>query len=355
MCGLLYFSNTVFASVTQTINYNFKATAESSVAGREDVVHPSDDASQDEVVVTTWWWSIVTYTWWWTPIFWATAFAANGQVASDWWLMLQPFATYALHNAFSNWLPGYPDYNAEFFLTWLYFPTSITNWLPAFDTWVLNSNWSTQVAFNPAAPPPANILLTGLNPSKVYTFKMAWSLESSAAWFLVGTTIFAVWNAYNSVMVNNKWNTSHYATFAWVSPNAQWEVSLWAHAAWNPWWYIGMLWWIQVIESDATDIPDITFGSDEVTVMSPATLASLTAWVTVGGGASIIEYRWRQVKWPLQATIVSPSSTNTDIIWLTALWVYEFELSALADNWIEQRKTVRVVVDSWNWTKKNNY
>ena len=42
-----------FAAVSQTINYNFKATAESSVAGWEDVVHPSDDASQDEVVVTT--------------------------------------------------------------------------------------------------------------------------------------------------------------------------------------------------------------------------------------------------------------------------------------------------------------
>lgn len=341
-----------FATVSQTIKYNFKATAESSVAWWEDVVHPSDDASLSEVVVTTWWWSLTTLTSWWSPIFGATAFAANGETIPDAWAMLLPYAEYGLQSTFSNWLPAYLDYNAEFFLTWIYFPTSLTNWIDAFDAWVLNSNWVSQTVFNPAAPPSANILLTWLNPAKVYNFKIAGSLDSAAAWFLVWTTVFAVWTPQNNVMINTKWNTSHYATFANVVPNAQWEVALWANAAWNPGGYIGILWGIQVIESDSTDVPSILFWSDTLTVLAPATSTSVVAWTSVGGWASIIEHRWRQVKWPVQATIVSQTSASTDITWLTKLWVYEFELSVLADNGIEERKTLRIVVDSWNWTKR---
>ena len=349
---LMTLSGSTFASIWQIIKYNFKATAESSISWREDVVHPSDDASQGEVVVTTWWWSLITVTWWWTPIFWATAFAANGETVSDSWAMLLPYAEYGLQSSFPNWLPLYQDYTAEFFLTWIYFPTRQTNWISDFDTWVFNSNWITQVVFNPTVPPSANMMLTWLNPAKVYNFKIIGSLDDAAAWFLVWTTVYAVWSPQNNIMVNTKWNTSHYATFAGVVPNASGEISLRANAAWNPGWYIGMLWGVEVIESDMTDVPSIFFASDTLTILPPATSTTLVAWTSVGGGASIKEHRWRQVKWPIQATIVSQTGTTTDITWLTVLWVYEFELSVFADNGIEARKTLRVVVDSGNWTKR---
>lgn len=349
---LVSLSSVTFATVGQTIKYNFKAAAEPSVFWWEDVAHPSDDASTSEVVVNVWGWSLTTFTSWWTPIFGGTAFAGNGQVTPDGWAMLLPYAEYGLQGAFLNWLPTYLDYNAEFFLTGQYFPTSQTNGVDAFDSWILHSNWVSQAPFNPAGPPAANIILTWLDIGKVYNFKIAGSLDSAAAWFLVGTTVFAVWTPQNNVMMNTKWNTSHYATFAGVVPNAQWEILLWANAAWNPGWYVGMLWGIEVIESDVADIPTILFWSDAMTVLAPATSTTVIAWTAVGGWASIIEHRWRQVKWPIQATIVSPTSASTDIVWLTTLGVYEFELSVLADNGITQRKIVRIVVNSWNWTNR---
>lgn len=345
----VWFSSITFATVGQTIKYNFKALAEPSTIGWEDVVHPSDDASQSEVVVNTWWWSLVTITWWWTPIFWSTAFAGNGETVSDSGSILTPFAEFVLQSSLLNNLPSYPDYDAEFFVTWSYYPSFVTNGLDAFDVWVLNSNWSTQNAFVPSASPAANIFLTWLNPSKVYSFKMAGSLDDSVAWFLVWTTVYAVWAPQNSVLINTKWNTSHYATFAGISPNGQWEIPLWANAAYNPWWYIGQLWGIQVIESDLSDVPVIDFGTSQIRLNSPASSTTISANVTVWWWASITTYSWRQIRWPAKANILTPSSSSTSITSLVALWEYEFEVWALASNGIEQRKRITVVVDSGKW------
>lgn len=351
LVGIVSLSST-FAAVSQTIRYNFRAASEPTIPWYEDVFHPTDDASLAEVIVTSWWRSLVTNPLWWVPVFWVTALANNWQLGSDTWFIQQPFAEYHLYSNFLYWVPLFPDTESEFYLTWLFFPSYQSIWNSIFDTWVLQSNWFTDTAFNPLSPPPSNILLTWLNPSKVYTFKIAWSLDDASFWFLTWSTTYAVQNLSNNAILNTRWNTSHYVTFAWIMPNAQWEIPLRAYASRNPDWFIWLLWWIEIIESEVIDVPVIDFGTWEFRIYTPNNTINLSPTVTVSWGASLVSYNWKQLQWPQQASIVTPFANTAQIIGLNKIGVYIFELAAKADNGIEQRAKIRVVVDSGNWKEE---